>query len=193
MTRTNTLFGRTLLIATLAMLFAFDLPAGWIKAGSEPGSYDMGIDVGSGLNGNNAATIKSVRKKIKGFGTLMQLSPAGSYVGKRVRMSGYVRSSAVVDWSGLWLRVDQKGVKGSLAFDNMQGRPIKGTTDWTKYEIVLDVPKTATGIAYGALLSGTGQVWFDDLNFEIVDSTVATTGRGPALPRTGPANLDFEK
>ena len=192
MRRVRTFLGRTLLIAALAVLFSFDLPAGWIKAGSEPGSYDMGTDPGAGLNGNNAATIKSVKKKIKGFGTLMQLSPADTYAGKRVRMSGYVRSNDIAGWGGLWMRVDQKGVKGSLAFDNMQGRPIKGTTDWTKHDIVLDVPKSATGIAYGALLSGTGQIWFDDLIFEIVDSTVAITGRGPAQPRT-PTNLDFEK
>jgi hypothetical protein len=44
---------------------------------------------------------------------------------------------------------------------------IKRTTDWAKYEVVLYVPQ-ATSISYGVLLSGTGQIWFKDVNFEIV-------------------------
>jgi hypothetical protein len=30
----------------------------------------------------------------------------------------------------------------------------------------------ATSISYGVLLSGTGQIWFKDVNFEIVDDSV---------------------
>ena len=63
-----------------------------------------------------------------------------------------------------------------LSFDNMSDRPIVGTTDWKKYDIVLDVPNNASNIAFGALLSGTGQIWFEKLTFEIVDTSVKTTG-----------------
>lgn len=43
---------------------------------------------------------------------------------------------------GLWFRVD--GTTGkSLSFDNMQDRAVKGTTEWARYEIVLDVPEGA--------------------------------------------------
>ena len=38
-----------------------------------------------------------------------------------------------MSWAGLWMRVD-KG-KDMVAFDNMQDRPIKGTTDWQRYYI----------------------------------------------------------
>jgi hypothetical protein len=34
------------------------------------------------------------------------------------------------------------------------------------------VPQEATSISYGVLLSGTGQIWFKDVNFEIVDDSV---------------------
>src|SRR5690606_10812714 len=61
-------------------------------------------------------------------------------------------------------------------FDNMEKRPIKGTSDWVKYEIVLFVPVEATSISYGVLLAGTGQVWFKGVKFEIVDDTVPETG-----------------
>jgi hypothetical protein len=72
----------------------------------------------------------------------------------------------------------------------MQQRPIKGTTGWTRCEIVLDVPNNAADLAFGLLLAGDGQVWMDDLRFEVVSSAVPTTRSG-AL--SAPQNLDFEK
>jgi hypothetical protein len=44
-----------------------------------------------------------------------------------------------------------------------------GTSDWTKYEIVLKVPKKATHITFGVLLAnGPGKLWFDDITIEAV-------------------------
>jgi len=76
----------------------------------------------------------------------------------------------------------------------MQNRAIKGTTDWKKYEIVLDVPTKASNLAYGALVDGTGQIWFCDLMFEVVDNSVPTTDKGKNyMPLAEPTNLDFGK
>src|SRR6185312_6905409 len=111
------------------------VPKGWHKAGSSPKSYVMGIDKGAGKDGKNAAAIKSIDKKINGFGTLMQSCLPDKYVGKRIRMSGLLKTRNVSDWSGLWLRIDQKGSDETLGFDNMHDgndRSIKGTSDWTK-------------------------------------------------------------
>jgi len=199
MTKAKQILTGVLLIGLTATLFSFDLPTGWFKAGSVPKSYDMGVDKGAGQNGGNAATIKSIDKKINGFGTLMQNCLPDNYLGKRVRMSGMVKTKDVSDWSGLWFRIDEKGSDKSLGFDNMhdgkKDRSIRGTTDWTKYEIVLDVPLNASNLAYGALLVGTGQIWFDNIKFEIVDNSVPTTGEGKEalMPSKEPVNLDFEK
>lgn len=176
-------------------LFSFDLPKSWFIAGSEPKKYEMGIDKGAGRDGKNAATIQSKDKKINGFGTLMQDCLPDNYLGKRIRMSGFIKSKDVDDKAGFWLRVDQSHSNDPLSFDNMLNRPIKGTTEWKKYEIVLDVPVNAINIAYGALLVGTGQIWFDEITFEIVDNSIPTTGRGKEnlMPSKEPLNLDFEK
>jgi hypothetical protein len=117
------------------------------------------------------------------------------YLNKRVRMTGYVKSENVTTWAGLWLRVDEPGSQQPLSFDNMSDRPIKGTTDWTKYEIVLDVPSNASLIAYGALLGGTGQIWFDRITIEVVSDSVPVTGsanRKKSATLNEPTNLDFE-
>lgn len=182
-------------IGTLTILFAFDLPAGWFKAGNKPGSYDMGISPGAGQDGNNAATIKSIENQNVGFGTLMQQCKPGKFLGKRVKMSAFVKSENVTAWAALWMRVDQADSKQSLAFDNMHNRPIKGTTDWTRYEIELDVPPNASLIAYGAMLSGTGQIWFDKVTFEITGEYKPQTDGAEKKRATQeePTNLDFEK
>ena len=193
---TKSILKSVLLLLTTVALLSFDLPTGWFAAGSKPKSYEMGIDKGAGKDGKNAATIKSIDKKIEGFGTLMQQSKPDKYLGKRIRMTGFVKSENVSTWAGLWFRVDQAGSQQSLSFDNMGDRPIKGTTGWTKYEIVLDVPSNASLIAYGALMDGTGQIWFDNITIEIVDDNVPTTGSQngkKSATQNEPTNLDFEK
>jgi len=180
-----------LLTLSSVFLLSYDLPKGWFKAGSEPDKYDMGVDVGAGKDGKNAAIIKSNSKKIRGFGTLMQNCLPDKYKGKRIKMSGYLKSSNVDGWAGFWLRIDGKDRSNSLGFDNMYDRKITGTTEWKNYEIILDVPEEAVNIAYGALLGGTGTIWFDGLKFDVVESTINPTGKKLAVPKA-PENLNFE-
>jgi len=193
---TKLVFKNVLLVATTLILLSFDIPSGWFNAGSKPKSYEMGIDKGAGQDGKNAATIKSIDKDISGFGTLMQQCKPDKYLGKRIKMTGFVKTENVLNWSGLWFRVDQEGSKEPLSFDNMHDRQIKGTSSWKKYEIVIDVPNNASLIAYGALLNGTGQIWFDNISIEIVDNSTPTTGSikaKPSVTQNEPTNLDFEK
>jgi hypothetical protein len=104
------------------------------------------------------------------------------------RRRAAVKSVGVNGWVGLWMRVDSGAVPG-VAFDNMQGRPIKGTTDWQNYQVVLDVPMNATGIAFGVLLNKSVAVWLNSVKFESVGTDVPTTG---VALQEGPTNLDFE-
>jgi hypothetical protein len=187
---------KSVLFICMAMVFlSFNLPAGWFISGDQADSYEMGIDKGAGMNGKNAVTIKSINKTINGFGTLMQNSMPDKYLGKKIKMSGYMKSKDVAEKAAFWLRIGQPDSDSPFSFDNMEDRPIKGTTDWKKYDLIVDVPSKATNISYGAMLSGTGQIWFANLSFEIVDTSVPATGRGNEhyLPHAEPTNLDFEK
>ena len=120
-------------------------------AGSRPTEYESGLDSQAVYNGHPSAYLKSKQPVVEGFGTLMQDIRADHYLGKRVRLSAFVRTEGVQDWAGLWMRVDKDSRQ--VGFDNMQDRPIKGTTTWKNYEVVLDVPQDATGIFFGVLLS----------------------------------------
>lgn len=162
-------------------------PKGWFMAGSKPANYQTGVDQAMVENGLPSAFLKSAIPATGGFGTLMQTINANDYAGKRVRLRARVRSQDVSDWSGVWMRVDKGST--SVAFDNMQNRPVKGNQTWKTCDVVLDVPEDATSISFGILLTGTGEVWMNDATFEIVGNEVPTTGL--ASSQTRPVNLKF--
>ena len=58
----------------------------------------------------------------------------------------------------LWLRVDGPEPDATLQFDNLDNRPVKGTTDWQEYSLVLDVPANASALAYGFFIGGPAGV-----------------------------------
>lgn len=190
---------RALLVALAALLLcvvafpsASGLPNAWFLAGSHPKDYIASTDRSAAHSGAASALLASKSDHPNGFGTLMQTAQAGSFKGRRLKLTAHVRSQGVKKWAGLWLRVD--GTDPSpLAFDNMHDRPIKGDSSWQAYSIILDVPQEATAIAFGILLHGAGKVWLDSAVFTVVDESVPTTGApAPGLPPT-PSNLDFEQ
>ena len=101
----------------------------------------------------------------------------------------------MLHWAGMWLRVDSRTEMKSLSFDNMQDIPLTGTSDWTKCEIILDVPEESGTLNFGVLLSGTGRIWFDNISFEILDNKNPVKSKDlDSLPFPGkPENIDFEE
>jgi len=184
----------TICMVSTITLFAFkaaEQVKGWFLAGDYPQGYKIGVENNAERNGH-VAFLKSI-SPINGdkFGTIMQTFLPDNYLGKRIKLSGYIKSQDVKSWAGMWLRIDGESVEKPLGFDNMQNRPIKGSTSWKKYEIVLDVPANSKAIAYGVLLAGPGTVWLDDLSFEVVPKT--TRGTNIDLPPTNkPQNTNFE-
>jgi hypothetical protein len=167
------------------------LPNGWV--GGNVAEYDIGVDRHLAKEGKACAYIRSKTAAPQSFGTIVQTFSAEAYAGKRVRMSAFVRVEKIDGWAGLWMRVDGQGKdEYGLSFDNMQNRPIRGTSDWKRYNVVLDVPSKSKSISFGILLSGAGQAWIDDFKFEVVASDVPVTGQtAPSLPKE-PLSLGFE-
>jgi hypothetical protein len=168
-------------------------PIGWFFAGSNPSEYEMSIDNSIFQNGKSCAYIKSKSPKENEFGTLMQTISAENYLGKRLQLSGYIKSEDIKGWSGIWMRIDGENNQ-QLGFDNMQDRAIKETTGWQKYYIVLDVPSNSKTINYGVLLDGEGMVWFDNFKIDEVDNNIPITNLVKENKLSNkPINLDFEQ
>jgi hypothetical protein len=176
-----------LLLASSLALHA-TVPRGWYIAGSKPAEYESGIDGQVLHDGSASAYLKAKLPVVEGFGTLMQDFQAERYAGKRVRFSAFVKTQEARNWAGLWMRID-KGTT-PVAMDNMRDRPLKGTSDWQNYQVVLDVPEGATGIFLGVLLNGAGTVWLSGVKFEVVGSDASVTGNVAQRP-AGPTNLEF--
>jgi RNA polymerase sigma factor (sigma-70 family) len=140
--------------------------------------YDSGIDPNvkrmpeSQPAGMIRCTAETPTVRNPGFRAMTTIS--GPYRGKRIRLSGYLKSENVESFAGLILVVwgpDQR----VLANDDMGGRPVLGTTDWKKYDIVADVPMDAERIDLGVVLRGKGTLWSDGLELSVVNNTVPFT------------------
>jgi hypothetical protein len=175
-----------------------EMPKGWFGGGA---GYELTADTEVKHGGKASGSLKAT-DAAKNFGSFTSAIRADNYRGKRVRLVAFVKPEGVKDWAGLWLRVDGKE-KTAIAFDNMNARPIKGTSDWTKYGLVLDVPKEAEEIYFGCLLAGTGRLWVDDMELLVVGNDVPVTAEPlPGAARQGeykpielpkePVGLDFE-
>ena len=156
---------KLIIAAAFILLAGIAFGQNWFPAGSHPQDYYMGGDPMVSQGAENSGYIKSKVSEIDGFGTWMTQIKADTYLGKEIRLSAFVKTKDVDTWVGLWMRVD--GNETTLSFDNMEDRPITGTSDWRKYEIVLDVPEGSSSIYYGILLAGTGEAWVSGMQVEL--------------------------
>ena len=169
-------------------------PAGWSKNGAKPESYVVGVDTIQTWGGMPSAYVESLSPTVEGgFGGMMQTTSAENFEGKRVRLSGWIKTADANEGGGsLWMRID--GERGQpLAIDNMTNRAVKGTADWQEASVVLDVPKGATALAYGFFVAGGGKMWVNGQRIEVVGPEVPSTNmvKKPVLP-TAPTNLGFD-
>jgi len=165
-------------------------PADWGGGSKYRSDYAIGADRRIYHTGRTSGYVRSKTSKPRGFATLVQTFDPGEYCGKRLQMAAYLKAEKVKNWAGLWMRVDGPYNK-VLSFDNMHSRPIKGTCDWTRHAVVLDVPDESISISFGVLLHGQGKVWVDDFEFAPVTAEVPTTGESCRLRE--PRNLGFEE
>lgn len=166
------------------------LPTGWQAITDGSGEYTVSSD-GARRNGGQGfagATIKANVAEPHGSAMLAQSIRADAFRGKRIRLSGFLKTIGVNEGTAvLFMRVDGDGVVQTS--DYMQNRPLMLTTDWGKQDIVLEVPENAIGITYGFLLGGSGQAWLDEVAIDVVGDDVATTGHLGGLYPTQ-ANID---
>ncbi|GLY09890.1 helix-turn-helix domain-containing protein [Pseudobacillus badius] len=166
---------------------------GWFLSGSHPFNYKIGVDTNVVHQGNRSGYLKSATVQSgEEFATMMQQFKADKFLGKRVKLSAYMKTERVEHFAGLWMRIDN-AAGDVLQFDNMSNRPITGNTNWNLYSIVLDVPETSSVISFGVILSNTGHVWMDSFKFAEVDRNVPTTNlEVTAQLLEEPVNLSFE-
>ena len=136
----------------------------WARAGTSPGSYRLrSDDIGTfRLMSKNQASANDVE-------TVFRSVPASDFAQKRIRVSLEIRTIGTKDGAGLWVRVDDKAGK-AIVLKDMENRLIVGSTPWAKYELIVDLPKDAAQIGYGVVLVGKGEVMFQNVRIEGLDT-----------------------
>jgi len=186
---------RVLTLAAAALLAPAaaraQVPAGWQAVTDGSNEYTVTTDGArrDGGQGYAGATIKANVESPRGSAMLAQSIRADAYRGKRILLSGYLKTIGVNEGTAvLFMRVDGDGIVQTSDF--MQNRPLMLTTDWTRSEIVLDVPRNAIGVTYGFMLGGTGQAWLDDVAIDVVSDDVPVTGQPGGLYPSSNRTLD---
>jgi hypothetical protein len=197
------------IVATLAFAFASTavpaqaLPEGWRARGETPEEYKMNRAAEARYKGEFGASIVHDSGSGQGFGNLMQAINAVPFRGNRIALRAWIRTQDA-DSAQMWLRID--GATQTISMDNMDDRPIKGTTPWKEYEIVMNVPESATQLAFGVFLSGKGSVAFDEVQIGSASTTARVTtiydyeGKPLEAPQASmenmieaPLNMSFEE
>jgi hypothetical protein len=157
-------------------------PRAWDMSMLDVGSawYQFTFDATTTCDATPSARIASATTTPAGdFGDFFGDGPPGPLAGHRVRFSGWLRTRGATDGAGLFLRVDTAAMQ-DVAYGDMRGRPVSGDTEWTWYEVVLDVAAEASDVSYGFYLLGPGEVWLAGARIDVVGTCVPTTASSPA-------------
>ncbi|HLP73518.1 MAG TPA: hypothetical protein VK155_11495 [Bacteroidales bacterium] len=167
--------------------------------------YKAEIDNKYTYKGMNSVRIQRDEKNNYDICSLLQTFSDRNLAGKRVRMTGYIRSPNYGDSAFMWVRVADYNKRMSTDYGNTAVR-IRTSRNWMKHEIVFDVGDNCE-IFFGFMFRGNERAWFDNVSFETVsNSTLKTTislntpltdadlEKYPdfEVPRKVPVNLDFE-
>jgi hypothetical protein len=142
-------------------------PAGHIKSLVTPGASGA-ADYLASISTDGVRPLQSARY------IRFDLAKHSALLGKRIRVSGWVKTKDIANWAGGSLAIIN--ADGHIfACDAMTDRPISGTTDWRQIEIVTDAPSEPCTVYFGPMLYGTGELWCDDFQIEAVPADTPIT------------------
>jgi hypothetical protein len=185
-------------------------PPHWFVSGQDSAratkEYSGVVDHTIAYKGSGSGLLKSTSNAAHD-GTLMQASSAVAYRGKSLKIQAFLRSREVAQRAGLWIRADD--VNGTtVAFRNCFSplAPqsfVVGNTDWRAVELSVDVPDSAVALSYGVQIVGTGEVWIDNITFDVIgpadtdhaEQVAPTPHQAPDLQKLSPTpqNLNFDQ
>jgi len=134
-------------------------------------AFIIGLDEDQRRGNEPTIAIRSATAKSEDWAQARTVIPADEYRGKRIRLSGYLKCKDVETSSAMQLWVMDAAGNG-LAQDDLGGHHLTGTKDWTRYDIVSDVPQAAVRIIVITSLRGKGSIWADGLELAVVGKDV---------------------
>jgi hypothetical protein len=187
----NTAILITCLLFSKLNLHAQILPKAWTKSGTWAGSYNIEIKANEGINESKAIILESVGKDIYGSGAVIQTINARNYLGKRVKLSAFIRTENVKDFACLILSPQNKMDDfWNNSFNNSEDKKtyLQGNHDYKKIDSYLNISDNAGNLVIGAMIKGEGKIWIDNISLEIIENLP----ENPQALSKEPQNIDFE-
>ena len=144
------------------------LPKDWIINPISQ-QFKVAVDSANVKSGKYSLSMEFIGDSVHQHGAV--LPSYEKYTGKKITLSGYVKTENVTDgWAGLAMVLMPQ-----VEYIDMRETGISGTTDWKKYEISLNMnPDSTKWINFVVILQGKGKVWFDGLKVTIDGKDIQT-------------------
>lgn len=145
-------------------------PVGWeVRSAGYQAAVDTDVRHGGAASGRISFVAASESTRLPPG--LVRCFEADRLIGATVRLRSFLRSeNASGSLTGLVIEVSGRrpdGSDGILNIASMRSLPIRGTLDWREYTLQLPVALSAERLCVGALLTGRGTLWLDDVVVEI--------------------------
>ena len=153
----------------------FGAPDGWwVAQHAGPLSYAFTLDPAVKRSGERSLKVENIGAEP--FGSIYQKLDAAPYRDKTLRVSGWIRTEGVKGnrmgaGVGLKLHAVQSGY--AIKFAQMKKDAVRGTTDWTRYELALRIPAEAEQVEVGLTMYGPGVAWLDDFAVDVIEVPAA--------------------
>jgi hypothetical protein len=158
----------------------------WHITGDSPKSYEAGIDHQVAGGHGKVKFLRFVEGNGLSWAALAQNISAENYRGHRVRFQARLKTKNVDQfWAGIWFRVAGQDGRSTILF-NCSDEPLTGDNDWQLRTAVFDIPVDAVMISFGLIDGGKGQVWADEMKFEIVGTEVPVSRQHKGNPADEP-------
>jgi hypothetical protein len=144
------------------------LPDGWwwTSARADSASCKAFADVRPTLSAARPVSLTCTTSE-PGYVAARFAFPVEHLRGKRAALFAFVRTEDVDGSARMWLRADRPGQMGA-ASDDMEGRALKGTSDWVTVVASVNVPTDASTMFGGIALVGRGKISITGQRIDVV-------------------------
>jgi hypothetical protein len=161
-------------------------PVDWRLREAVPMEYQKGQEMASSISVAYLAP-RVTEPTVGGYGSLQRSILTEEHYGKRLRFTTWVKTEEIEGWARLFLQADGFDIS-YLLFDDVVEQALAESSDWRRYNLVMDVPPGSNTLMFGVQMGGgKGKIWIANARLEEVKAEVAVT------PARDPRNLGFEE
>jgi hypothetical protein len=139
---------------------------GWSIQGRGEEAYAAEVDADVLREGHPTIRFHPTRDAGGAYATFMTTLEAAPLRGRRAHAIVYVRTQGVTVRGDAWLRVQGKDSPADGPGMATSITRLAANAEFTRYELVVDVPVDAASVQLGVGLGGPGMLWMDGVTVE---------------------------